>query len=71
MAWIVRNVQTGEFISGGVHHGRYGDYMLTAFQSQATKFTTKEVAWIAMRIICYDYSSSPEYFEITEQEEDV
>lgn len=44
MVWIVRNVQTGEFISGG----KYSDYMLTAFQSQAAKFATREVARIAV-----------------------
>ena len=68
MAWIVRNVQTGEFISGGIHHGRYGDYMLTAFQSQAAKFATREGARIAVDIICNEYFSSPEYFEMTKQE---
>ena len=66
MVWIVRNVQTGEFISGG----KYSDYMLTAFQSQAAKFATRERARIAVEIICNDYFSSPEYFEITEQEEE-
>ena len=67
MVWIVRNVQTGEFISGG----KYSDYTLTAFQSLAAKFTTREGARIAVQIICNEYFSSPEYFEITEQGEDV
>lgn len=67
MAWIVRNVQTCEFISGG----KCSDYMLTAFQSQAAKFATRERASIAVEIICNDYFSSPEYFEIIEQGEDV
>ena len=67
MVWIVRNVQTGEFISGG----KYSDYTLTAFQSYAAKFATREWAGIAVSIICIDYFSSPEYFEIIEQGEDV
>ncbi len=67
MVWIVRNAQTGEFISGG----KYSDYTLTAFQSLAAKFATREWARIAVQLICNEYFSSPEYFEIIEQGEDV
>ena len=67
MVWIVRNVQTGEFISGG----KYSDYTLTAFQNYAAKFATREVARIAVEIICNEYFDSPEYFEITEQGENL
>ena len=67
MVWIVRNVQTGEFISGG----KYSDYTLTAFQSYAAKFVTREWAGVAVEIICNEYFDSPEYFEIIEQGENL